>query len=249
MKFDIVIGNPPFNDMHTVQAEGVHRKQSRNLAKEFLLYGATHSKEFVCLVGPTSRTYTSGVKKKLLSYGLYEVEKVSKHFPNIAAGSIVTYTFDKLNKKALKDCTEFHIPEHNLGQLYTFTTGFSHPRKEVEALLKDSGKYKVYVTTGIIKYTDDEEVVEFINDKSRGRLRVVMNHNASFDNVGRLHIAYPEDILSYSTNAFYIDNVKQGEQIIEYLSSPEAKTILKATRASVTNSRKSFSNLPIPYEV
>lgn len=247
MKFDVVIGNPPYNDSETTREGQNHRKQARNLAKEFLYFAIELSSDIVSIIGPTSRTYTSKVKKDFLKNGLYEVQDVTTYFPNVNLSQIVTYTFSKKDKKPLADCTAFPIPERNLGHLYTFTTGFRHPRAKVEPLLKDSGKYKVYVTTSVVKYTDSEEVVNFINDKSRGRLRVVMNHNASKSSVGKMHIAYPDDILTYSTDAFYIESEEQGLEIIKYLNSEEAKEILQQTRTTVTNSARSFSALPIPF--
>ena len=246
-KFDVVIGNPPYNDNETTREGGSHRKQSRNLAKEFLYFAIKVSRDIVSIIAPTSRTYTSGVKKDFIKSGLYDVRDVTESFPGVNLSQIVTYTFCKTEAKPLKDCTEFDVPEHNLGQIYTFTTGFRHSRKDIEPLLKDEGKYKVFVTTGVIKYTDDEELVKRINDKSRGNLRVVMNHVAATNSAGKLHIAQPDDILMYTTDAFIIENEEQGQKIIDYLASEEAVAIMKKTRTAVTNSGKSFSYIPKPF--
>jgi hypothetical protein len=246
-KFDVVIGNPPYNDSDTTREEGSHRKQSRNLAKEFLHFALDVSKDIVSIIAPTSRTYTAGVKRDFIKSGLYDVSDVTDYFPEVSLSQIVTYTFSKTEEKTLNDCTVFDVPVNNLGQIYTFTTGFRHSRKDIEPLLKDEGKYKVFVTTGVIKYTDDEELVERIADKSRGNLRVVMNHVASTSSAGKLHIAQPDDVLMYTTDAFIIENVEQGQKVIDYLASEEAVAIMKKTRTAVTNSGKSFSYIPKPF--
>ena len=246
MKFDVVIGNPPFNNEGTVRSNS-KRKQGRNLAKEFLYKCTEWSTGQIAIIAPVSRTYTAKVKRDFIENGLYEVTNVKQYFPKVKVDLIVTYFFNKQEEKELHDCTVFPKPKRNLGQLYTFTTGENLGRKYLEPLLSGKGKYKVYLTTGTIKYTDSEELVNEINDRTRGRLRVVMNHNSSKTNVGKMLIAKPEDILTYSTNAFFIDSEEQGRAIIEYLQSDEAKKILLETRQSMSNSKKSFEAFPIPF--
>lgn len=246
MKFDVVIGNPPFNNEGTVR-DNSKRKQGRNLAKEFLYKCIEWSTGQIAIIAPVSRTYTAKVKRDFIENGLYEVTNVKQYFPKVKVDLIVTYLFDKQEKRELQDCTVFHKPERNLGQLYTFTTGKNLSRKYLEPLLSEKGKYKVYLTTGTIKYTDSEELINQIDDRTRGKLRVVMNHNSSKTNVGKMLIAKPEDVLTYSTNAFFIDTEEQGKAIIDYLQSSEAKEILLNTRQSMSNSKKSFEAFAIPF--
>lgn len=247
MTYNIVLTNVPFNENQNVHNGVKHKKQGRNLAKEFIYKCLDWADENLYVIAPVSRTYTSKVKRDFIAEGLYEVSNVKKYFPRVKVDLIACYSFDKKNRKQLNDCTVFEIPERNLGQIYTFTTGENIGNKKLEKILSDKGKYKIFLTTGNIKYTDSEEIVEMINDRTRGRLRVVMNHNASKSNVGNMHIAYPEDILTYSTNAFFIESVEQGNSIIEYLQSEEAKEILLKTRRSMSNSKTSFSAFPIPF--
>ena len=246
-KFDIVVGNPPFNDSDSTKEGENHRKQSTNLAKQFIYLALELSKEYVSIIGPTSRTYTAGVKKDFIKQGLYEVKDITEYFSGVALSQIVTFTFDKKSRKSLEDCTVFDTPTQNVGQLFKFSTGEIISRKVLEPLLQESGKYKVFVTTGVVKYTDSEEIVNTINDKTRGHYRVVINNVASTNSVGKMHIALPEDVLTYSTSALIVGSVEEGEQLINYLETQEVRDILSEVRTSVVNSAKSFKALPLPF--
>ena len=60
-------------------------------------------------------------------------------------------------------------PTENMSPL--FTTGTGSGRNLWEHLLKEEGEHEVMITVRKTLYTDDEEVVRLVDDKSRGKWR------------------------------------------------------------------------------
>ena len=247
-QFDVVVGNPPYNDDSSQRDHTNHRQGGRNLFKEFLYLCMNCSKEHVVVVGPASkRVYNDATRADLKSQGLWEVKDVGrKHFPDVSLPIIATFAVDKTgNKKGLKDCTNKRTPKDNLGDIFTTSAG-KLPREKYEHMLKDEGKCRVFVTTNITKYTSDEALINKLADPNRDKVRVVLNGVASRDNVGKMKVAKPGDIVGASCNVLVCTSVAQAEKIIKYLESEAANKILKRTRIGVGNTKRNFQAYPMP---
>lgn len=247
-KFDVVVGNPPYNDASSQRDTTNHRQGGRNLFKEFLYLCMNCSKEHVVVVGPASkRVYNDATRDDLKSKGLWEVKDVGrKYFPDVSLPLIATYAVDMTgNKKGLSDCTNKRTPKDNLGCIFTTSAG-KLPREKYEHNLKDSGKCRVFVTTNITKYTSDDALINKLADPNRDKVRVVLNGVASRDSVGKMKIAVPGDIVGASCNTLICTSVAQAKKIIKYLESDAAKKVLKRTRIGVGNTKRNFEAYPMP---
>lgn len=86
MKFDMVIGNPPFQ---------------KGLWKSFITQACELSNKYVYIVGPDTITQYSASKKVenfkeiLVSNGIQSVQDVTHHFPGIQSGAIAAFMMDK----------------------------------------------------------------------------------------------------------------------------------------------------------
>jgi hypothetical protein len=86
MKFDLVIGNPPFQE---------------GLWKSFITQACELSNKYVYIVGPDTITQYSVSKKSenfkeiLESNGIQSVQDVTQYFPGIQSGAIAAFMMDK----------------------------------------------------------------------------------------------------------------------------------------------------------
>ena len=104
MKFDLVIGNPPFQE---------------GLWKTFVLQACNLSNRHVCIVGPDSVTQYSSSKKadnfrKILEdNGIQSISDATQFFPGIQSGAISVFMMDKTQASNLKAFTKTGI-EHTI---------------------------------------------------------------------------------------------------------------------------------------
>ena len=255
MKFDIIIGNPPYNDESSRQKEGSRTKGGRNIIKEFFEKSIeiTKPNAHIVLMGPYAKLQSKNMMIYMKSKGLHLITESKQFFKGKIAyqGSIGVFYFDKskINPK-LDDQIQgnFTIPKNNLSQIFNSASKNKHnSRKLIEPQLKSEGEYKVIITRKVIRYTDDINLVNKINDKSRGNWRVVLGYNGdSIPKIGRAIIAKPEDVVGPSNVSFTVLSEEEAITLINYLGGEDCKKLLIETRRAITNSKRQFQYIPNP---
>jgi Eco57I restriction-modification methylase len=238
MKFDVVVGNPPFGD-----------NENRTLGKEFMFKAISLSKKHVAMILPYgNRTYSSGVAEQYRHAGLYKIEDCTEFFPTIGLPSVGTYYFDRTKVVNVVDDAFEHdmeIPARNCGQNYHIAVG-KMARYDFEHLLKDSGKYKFFVTASVQKYSDDIELVAKIDDKTRGSWRVVLNFIYGGHGLGPVSVAGPDDVVCRACNVIVASSKDEAEKVAKYLQTDKVATLAASVKRSNQNSKKWLQYIPMP---
>lgn len=250
MKFDVVIENPPFNGDDTSRDGKNHRGQGENLAKKFALKAIDLSKRHILFIMPYGhRTYSTRLAKQYKSNGLYRIDSHKEHFKDVSTNPCIFY-FDKT--KVVFDVEDnyythdIEIPRENISCLFRNQPGTLN-RIDYEHTLTDKGKYKVVVTTSVVRYTDDEDLVRRMKDKTRGNWRVVFNCTTSVGQFGKIIIAEPETVLSKSVHCLLLSTKEEAIEMKKYLESDKATNILKEVKTiNACNSKKFLQYIPMP---
>lgn len=250
MKFDLIIGNPPYNSNDTVRENSQHRGQGDNIAKKFTLQCLEIYNQKMMLVLPYGhRTYSPALAEQLRKNGLYKITSCENHFPSVDSNPCV-FWFDKTKIVNIVDDQYYKhsldIPEKNLGQIFRNQPGRLN-RQDYEDKLTDKGKYQIVVTTSVVKFTNDVAIVEGMKDKTRGNWRVVFNCTTSKRQLGKVIIAPPDAVLSKSVHCLICESQTSAEKIKDYLESNSVKAILQQVKTvNACNSKKFLEYIPLP---
>jgi hypothetical protein len=246
MKFDVVIGNPPYSSK--AKENNNSRVPGDNLAKKFTIKAIDLCTDYMAFIIPYSgRNYSASMSEYYRRHGLYKITKTS--FKGVEQ-TIGIYFFNRLKiVNIIQDefISELIVSENNITKYYRTDTG-SISRNQYEHLLQDQGKYKIHVTVSIVKYTDDVDIINRLNDKTLGKWRVIINKNANRDNIGPVAIADPTVHLAMNVWAFVVDNYEQAIVLKDYLTKPQVNAILKQVKCSICNSTKFLRYIESPFE-
>lgn len=232
--FDIVIMNPPFG------------KQG-SLAKEFVQLGIKLSTQKLGVIQPYNQlTYSTRVAKFYKSMGLKTITNVSDSFRQLTQRTAY-YVFDRQHLSKIVDDqmqlkTSLQITDSVADMMFTISSPVC--RNEYENKLKDTGAYKIIVTTTVIRYTDDASLVKALADRTRGSWRVLFNRIGGRKDIGRVVIAHPGDVAGYSVNGLIVASKQEAIEYKKYLESDTFKDLMSQIKTSVTNSKKYFAKIP-----
>ena len=250
--FDAVVGNPPFNDDQNKKANtGNYVSASKKMHLEFIDKSLTLAPE-VHMVSPVRGWFVGKNKnnnlKKYMDQGLYLIENKGMPFDNAVTGEIGVFHFDK-NTPFIRDEFEQRSPlEHSIVTQFKMHTmvGDRTPTSLTDEL-KDSGIYRVILTSTKSGYTDDNDLFE---DQSRGKWRVAFNHNGNKAGSsiygGKMQVAAPEDYLSMSMSCFVVNNKEEAEAVCDYMMSDTIMDLMREIKVSNTNTIYHMSFVP-PY--
>lgn len=252
MENPIIIMNPPYNSDDTSRNNKAHRGQGDNLAKKFVIKSLEligDDGKMVVVMPYGHRTYSPALAETYRKNGLYKIDDASQEFKQVATNPCVFY-FDKTQiVDVVEDNYKQHtrqIPERNIGQIFKNQPGRLN-REDYEAELIEEGKYRIVVTTGIQKYTDDKTIVDRMNDKTRGLWRVVMNCTTQRGKWGKLLVEGPNSILSKSVHCLICQSEEEANELKAYLETDEVISILEDVKLNSCNSKKYLEF--IPYEI
>lgn len=250
MKFDIIIGNPPFNDdQNEKENNGNYVSKSKRLHLQFI-DKALELSDNVVMVAPVRRWWTGSTKvanfKKYVSKGLYKVEDLGMPFKGSHTGEIGLFCFD-ISKEFEEDQFPQQEPlSDNITTQYKWMgmVGDKTPG-ELSSVLNSEGTYKVVLTSKNIMYTDNNNLFD---DPSRGNWRVGFNHNGNKKGksiyCGTMHVVEPDAYLSKSMSCFITTSEEEANRLCEYLMSDDVMELIREIKISATNSKYHFSFVP-----
>ena len=250
MRFDVILGNPPYNGVDTAREGSNHRGQGENLAKKFALKSLELCDGYMSFVMPYGhRTFSPALKENFRQNGLYRVDSCEEYFKQVSTNPAVFY-FNK--NQVVEDIEDnffdpgLEIPSNNIGDIFKNQPGRLN-RVDYESKLGDTGKYRVRVTTAVVGFTDDEDIVAGMNDKTVGNWRVVFNCTTSKQKIGRIEIEGPDSILSKSVHCLIVDSKSKAQKLADYLQTPEVMEIIqKVKTVNACNSKKFLEYVPTP---
>ena len=250
MKFDIVVGNPPFNDDQNQKANtGNYVSASKKLHLEFINKSLDLAKQVV-MVAPVRGWFVGKNKDKYLDRykknGLYLIENKGMPFDNAVTGEIGVFYFDK-DKEFIKDEFEQTNPLTNsiVDQYKMYTMVGKKNPGELAGTLAKVGKYRVILTSTKIEYTDNNALFD---DRSRGNWRVAFNHNGNKTGKsiygGKVQVAEPTDYLSMSMSCLIVGSKEEAQHVCNYLMSDDITNLMREVKVSNTNSKYHMSFIP-----
>jgi len=243
-KFDVVIGNPPYNDGDSLRSAG----SQKHLAKEFVNLMLKLSNRFVAVVTPYSdRTFNEKTRESYVSKGLYKVNK-SNHFPNVSQ-NIGVFFFDKETTSELIDewTTAYTSVSRPLADIYHTVPG--RTKQEVEHALKASGEqgaHRFVLTTSDIRYTDDESIIGKESDRTFGTWRVAVPWVYDKRKIGKPIVVLPTDTVSHNVGCFVVGSEEEADKLVEHMLTEEFTQKMDEVKFGATNSKKFFKVVETP---
>ena len=248
--FDVVVGNPPFNDDQNQKANtGNYVSASKKLHLEFINKSLELAKQVVMVapvrgwfVGKNKDRYLERYKQK----GLYLIENKGMPFDNAVTGEIGVFHFNK-DTEFIRDEFEQTNPLASsiVDQYKMYTMVGRRNPGELAGTLLATGKYRVILTSTKIQYTDNDDLFE---DRSRGNWRVAFNHNGNKEGKsiygGKVQVANPTDYLSMSMSCLVVSGEEEAQNVCNYLMSDEITNLMREVKVSNTNSKYHMSFIP-----
>ena len=247
MKFDVVVGNPPFNDSQSLKNNtGNYMSSSKRLHLTFIDKALQMSGNVV-MIAPVRGWWVGKHKanhaEKYSQQGLYLVEDKGLPFEGVFTGEIGVFYFNKDVEFIRDDFGQKDPLSNSIVDQYVMHSmaGERTPNSLKDELL-DGGQYKVILTSMQDGYTNDDNLFE---DKSRGNWRVGFNHNGNKGGKGvfggRIQVVAPTDYLSLSMSCLVVSCEKEAQEVCDYLMSDEIIKLMCDIKVSCTNSKYHMS--------
>lgn len=270
MKFDCVVGNPPYQEGgETNKHKNQKKERTGRLYEKFFFklfqqaknYGiilpsgflgkpgrlkdsVLNDKGVCCLVETTNRFNIA-----LATCAIIKVSNFNSILVDCILGSGEVVNIKKTNFLTFEE-TKF--PEltskiKNLSPLSDLWQNNQMLNRSMDIYV-DKGKYKVVSIVGdnktqvpIFLYTNDDRVLKQQHINS---FKVVINYNAGLTTIGVAKIVPPNSYVTGNVVFFPTQDKTTAENLVSYLNSSLVKFIAKKYRSSSLNSYIFFKNVP-----
>lgn len=184
MKFDTIIGNPPYNDAHGTNREESKNTNNSNLYFDFIL-NSIEQASAVSLIVPSAWMTNDKIKNKMVSAGLKSIMSVDPtYFPNVGIRSGITaFNIDQGYNG--------NIDIINQGSRYSINRNsvlsFENPKKyTIIEKLKSANNLGSHLKTG--KY--------IIKKGTKGSIDRLLQHDTTYSKI--LDSVYNTQVLIYA---------------------------------------------------
>lgn len=264
MKFDVVVGNPPYQ-----------QGKNNNFYQDFVKIAFTVSTDIVAMVTPSNWTSFADKDSKFLSLlkknGLnYYKFLGSNAFKNVQLLTVVFICSKKSNSNVVSintDTDTITVPVDDLCYFPTASADLFKTVSKIAALklpgisavkgnldrnkvIPDINGIKCIMSVGKRGGDFDIELVSSLH-LERGEIvgigshKVVISRITSIGKLGEAKYAGPEYACAQGCYAIYTDSKDSALRLIEYLNSPVVKAIVQELKGSVcSNSQNIFSTIP-----
>jgi site-specific DNA-methyltransferase (adenine-specific) len=257
MKFDVVVGNPPYQI-----------GKNKILYRSFVELSFKLTNQIVAMITPASWNCAgfTPYKKTIINNGLKYYSYLGTSAFNTSQNDVsyficetnytgpVTVT-SKTNSLIIEHVSEHGIIPHNhlnqtpiLLKLARFSGVDSAYRRGITNPEKlPSGSSKFVVRNGFAnKPVEELKVVCDDNNVSVGfnRHKVTIAYNSSIGNIGPLKYVDPTYSIGYAVVCFEFSTVDECNSFIQYMNSPIIKFVIQSLKTSIQNSKNIFEKVP-----
>lgn len=234
MKFDVVIGNPPFNN-----DKSTNKKANMGFYNSFVDTARKLSKQHVYLVGPVSYLYKSKDK------GIYELN-TTEAFTNIALPICWVKIDSNKKQNTFVDKSILYKPykiEDSIARRYvgntgTIDTGVSLYSKLLTDVKQNDNDVEIHTSINKIKYTNNADAIKvFKNDNSYGYWRIIWTMMEK--NLERTKIIGPNELINHTVfKKIVCGSKKEAENIQKYLQGKQCTDIIDNVRKATSLTKK-----------
>ena len=266
MKFDVVVGNPPYQD----KTGNENSTNSKALYVSFVERAIALSNNYIALVIPSA---WSGPKNSSLKTTIFEenqplvfnthktkwfkVEMNTCYFITIKGRKGSTILTDNFNNKI---CVTLDRTSSIPTDLATLSI-----QSKIKTFARDTNLAEIWLrgSLHLNQIVEIEKGVEFIAAVGRsndpfttvtidprdettgaGAHKVVIPNMASNDSIGNVKIARPDHVGGHSVVFLTTNSQTESENLKEYLESSIVRWIIKSVKISTPNSKTVFSFIP-----
>lgn len=260
MKFDIVVGNPPFSDRVSSNSSN-----SKDLDTVFFLKSLTLADHVTMIIRSNHFAKPGSVFRKTLfnSGNISQIAHIDKkHFPSVArllcvvtikpnvVETEVTLESGETSRVALNENIILNLPQSGICEINStqksLASRWIHGAVTRQQMKLDENGVEMIEIMGtgtgpVVKRVAHEQAIVGL-----GTHGVVMNINNSFGALNRMHIKEPDQAISGSVICLKTNSIEESQQLIDYLKTPEIKEVIRKNMASHCASKALFNAIADP---
>ena len=251
MKFNIVIGNPPYNEDVAINRNrtGNNHLPTKAIHKVFFdrSFDWLTQDGRIVFIMPATRWWLKKNKEKVsIQYeakGLTQIIDKGSPFPGVNANRIGIFYVDKNSTKISRDDFVINHTGDNITK-YITKAGIPTAHFRSKMTVDIGGSFVRLTTTRDSIRISNPEVVQ---DRSHGNWRVGLPYNGTSNtDMGSAILIAPSDYVSSSTVVLQVGDKRTSLDFINYLNSEDIKKLVRETKTSAVNSNINLGFIPTP---
>lgn len=262
MKFDAIVGNPPYSDMRK-HSGGGGGGSSKNLDNLFL-EKSMEKGEYVSLIMRSKHFLkeASVFRRRLFGSGkVVSISYVSEEFfPTIqntetcivtcsdshSGPAKITYKNGEVREKVLTSSTLIKL--NNPDFVFEVDNNLVHRYRNGKLIRRKfvSGECPVVEICGTGETPVITHIAEGLEDTARNCWGVVINYSTAWGSLGRVMLKPYGASISHSVLCLETDTEEEAIKLRDYLLSEEVKDIVRLNMASFHPTKELFRKIPDP---